>query len=380
MNRSKKAKKKRPRMVKEAAADYGRRKPIAVSLFSGGGGMDVGVELAGFHNLACVESDHNAALTLCFNAERKHAETKIIEADIRTVDPLSICEPGIDLLHGGPPCQAFSLIGKRKSLADERGMLLFEMIRFARVLRPKALLLEQVKGLLSAPDEKGEIGGVFKKFSSQLEELGYCVKWTVLRAADYGVPQLRERVFIVATPGTNGFSFPPPTHVECPDEAPLLNLKPYVGIGQVISGLPVPVSKGQEAQIENHIDVTPARDRERIHPVAEGCFLAGTADAPLTLKCNLTKKDTTKYRRLHRLEPSLTLRCGEIFFHPLEDRYLTPREYLRIHSYPDSHVLCGPIRGRTGTVKNLDQHRLVANSVPPPLARAIAEQIIKVVR
>ncbi|MDD4622472.1 MAG: DNA cytosine methyltransferase, partial [Kiritimatiellae bacterium] len=112
----------------------------------------------------------------------------------------------------------------------------------------------------------------------------------------------------------------------------------------------------------------------------EGCFLAGTADAPLTLKCNLTKKDTTKYRRLHRLEPSLTLRCGEIFFHPLEDRYLTPREYLRIHSYPDSHVLCGPIRGRTGTVKNLDQHRLVANSVPPPLARAIAEQIIKVVR
>lgn len=103
-------------------------------------------------------------------------------------------------------------------------MLLFEMIRFARVLRPKALLLEQVKGLLSAPDEKGEIGGVFKKFSSQLEELGYCVKWTVLQAADYGVPQLRERVFIVATPSTNGFSFPPPTHVECPDEAPLLNL------------------------------------------------------------------------------------------------------------------------------------------------------------
>ncbi|MBU4429915.1 MAG: DNA cytosine methyltransferase, partial [Verrucomicrobia bacterium] len=96
------------------------------------------------------------------------------------------------------------------------------------------------------------------------------------------------------------------------------------------------------------------------------------------LKCNLTKKDTTKYRRLHRLEPSLTLRCGEIFFHPVEDRYLTPREYLRLHRYPDEYILCGPIRSRSGTVKNLDQHRLVANSVPPPLAQVVAAQIAKV--
>ncbi|MDI6774522.1 MAG: DNA cytosine methyltransferase [Verrucomicrobiota bacterium] len=332
---------KRPGMVRETPAPYGKQTLKSVSLFSGGGGIDIGVENAGFHSLAGVEFDHNAADTLRFNAERKGTDTKIIEADIQTVDPLALADPGIDLLHGGPPCQAFSLIGKRGSLCDERGMLLFEMIRFARALRPRALLLEQAKGLLSAPNEKGEPGGVFKRFTRQLEEIGYCVKWTVLCAADYGVPQLRERVFIVATHGRNGFSFPPPTHTESPEDTPLLPLKSYVGIGSVIGDLPKPAPKGTTPTVPNHVDVTPDRDRERIHPVAEGGFLAGTANASPDLKRNLTKKDTTKYRRLHRLEPSLTLRCGEIFFHPIEDRYLTPREYIRIHGYPDSHILCG---------------------------------------
>lgn len=366
------------RAVRRTAALCGERRLKAVSLFSGAGGMDIGVEKAGFRHLAFVEFDHNAADTLRLNMGRRKARPMIVETDIRTVDPLTLADPGIALLHGGPPCQAFSLIGKRGSLCDERGMLLFEMIRFARALRPRALLLEQVKGVLSAPNEKGEPGGVFKRFVRQLEELGYCIKWSVICAADHGIPQLRERVFIVATPGTNSFSFPPPTHAESPEDAPLFPLKPYLGVGRVIGDLPKPVGKGEAPTVPNHVDVTPDRDRERIHPVSEGGFLAGTPNAGPELKRNLTKKDTTKYRRLHRLEPSLTLRCGEIFFHPLEDRYLTPREYMRIHCYPDSYILCGPIRSRSGTVKNLDQHRLVANSVPPPLARAIAIQIMKV--
>ncbi len=350
----------------------------AVSLFSGGGGMDLGVEAAGFINLASVEFDHNAAETLRFNAQRRNPSLKVIEADISTVDPLSLAKPGIDLLHGGPPCQAFSLIGKRGSLSDARGLLLFEMVRFAAALKPKAILLEQVKGLLSAPDENGERGGVFKRFTNQLEELGYSIKWSVLCAADYGVPQTRERVFIIAMKGNNGFSFPTPTFDANPEETPLFKLKPYVGAGEVLKGLPKPVKKGEIPIFPNHIDATPDRDRERIHPVREGGFLAGTLEASAELRKNLTKKDTTKYRRLHRLEPSLTLRCGEIFFHPFEDRYITPRECLRLHGYPDDHILYGPVRSRSGTVRSLDQHRLVANSVPPPLAKAIAEQIAKV--
>lgn len=369
----------RPAKPKKTPPHRVTHQPLrAVSLFSGAGGMDLGVEAAGFKNLVSVEFDPNATETLRLNAKLKKSGLTVIEADIRTVDPLSLAKPHVDLLHGGPPCQSFSLIGKRGSLGDDRGLLLFEMIRFAKALKPRVILLEQVKGLLSAPDEKGERGGVFKKFTKGLENLGYCLKWTVLSAADYGVPQLRERVFIVALVGSNGFSFPLPTHAEDPEETPLFPLKPYVGAGAVLNDLPAPVKKGEPPSTPNHVDVTPDRDRERIHPVAEGGFLAGTKDAPPELKRNLTKKDTTKYRRLHRLEPSLTLRCGEIFFHPVEDRYLTPREYMRLHGYPDNHILCGPIRSRSGTVRNLDQHRQVANSVPPPLARAIASQIAKV--
>src|SRR3546814_15291572 len=74
---------------------------------------------------------------------------------------------------------------------------------------------------------------------------------------------------------------------------------------------------------------------------------------------------TTKFLRLGRHKQSNTLRCGEIFFHPTEERYLTPREYMRLHGFPDDYALMGTVRGRSGTVKNLDQHRQVANSVPP---------------
>jgi len=128
---------------------------------------------------------------------------------------------------------------------------------------------------------------------------------------------------------------------------------------------------------DNHVDITPGRDRIRIHGVPEGSHLAAQLHLPAEQQCKLTKKDTTKFRGLSRDEPALTLRGGEIFYHPTEDRYLTPREYLRIHGYPDDYRLRGPIRGRSGTFRYLDQHRQVANSVPPPVAKCIAEAIAR---
>lgn len=359
----------------------------AISLFSGAGGMDIGVTQAGFEVEACIELDSNCCQTLRENIRRSDASTKVFEGDIRVFNPEELLQqcslkPGeIDLLFGGPPCQAFSQIGKKLALEDERGMLLFQVIRYAKVLKPRAIMMEQVKGLLTAKDLNGVPGGVFNSFIEELDSLGYVPKWKVMLAAEYGVPQLRQRVILVATEKPNGFEFPDPTHAapeRCVGFFPLL---PYSTVGDAITDLRPPVSKADVPEIpeDSHYDVTPKRDRERIHGVPEGENLSSQTNLPKEQRGNLTQKDTTKFLRLSRSRPSNTLRGGEIFFHPLEDRYLTPREYMRIHGFPDSYVLCGPIRGRTGSVRDLDQHRQVGNAVPPPLAKAVAEKIKEII-
>lgn len=358
--------------------------PKAVSLFSGGGGMDLGVHNAGFDILAAIEMDEHCCETLRTNIERERQETRVIEADIQTIRPGALMEelglkPGeLDLLCGGPPCQSFSQIGKQKALDDERGLLLFEMVRFARVLRPKAIFIEQVKGLAGARDMHGKRGGVLEMLLADLESAGYVPKLDLINAADYGLPQRRTRLFVVAARAPNGFQFPEQTHLPPGMSQGLFPSPAHKGIGEVLKGLGRPSPKGSE-RADSHVDVTPAGDQKRIAGVPEGEFLAAQKHLPPEQVGGLTRKDTTKYLRLSRKKPANTLRCGEIFFHPTENRYLTLREYMRIHGYPDSYILCGPIRGRAGAVRNLDQHRQVSNSVPPPVAEAIAMEIRKVI-
>lgn len=359
----------------------------AISLFSGAGGMDIGIRQAGFNILAEIEIDEHCVSTLRNAKELEKTSTMIIHADIQNVSPenlmsdLNIKAGEVDLLFGGPPCQSFSQIGKQLGLKDTRGPLLFEIIRFAEAIQPKSILLEQVKGLLSSKGINQKRGEVFESFLNKLEDIGYIPKWQVIKAADYGVPQLRERLFVVATKDRNSFLFPEKTHASAAECNGLFSYKPYVGIGEVLEGLTKPDNKvlGKTVYDRNdsHVDVTPDRDRERIAQVPEGSHLASQTHLGEELRRGLTKKDTTKYLRLHRKKPSNTLRCGEIFYHPTENRYLTPREYMRIHGYPDEYFLKGPIRSRTGSVKNLDQHRQVANSVPPPLAKALGLQIAR---
>lgn len=368
---------KKPETVVQSKAEHN---PSALSLFSGAGGMDIGVMQAGFDILACVEIDPYCCETLRAAITREQRRTRIIEEDIRNINPIDLMrelfmEPGdLDLLCGGPPCQTFSQIGKRKCLEDERGMLLFEMTRFAEAFRPKVILIEQVKGLLNAPDRSGKIGGVFEQLLEHLQALDYVPKWKVMLAADYGVPQMRERVFIISTLKSYEFEFPVPTHCDPKQALPLFPLPPYITVGEALEGLGEPKLKSEQAD-DSHIDVTPAGDRQRIYGVPEGSHLAKELHLPENQRRNLTKKDTTKFRRLSREEPAITLRCGEIFFHPTQDRYLTPREYMRLHGYPDEYLLKGPIRGRSGRVRHLDQHRQVANSVPPPVAHVLSLRI-----
>jgi len=358
----------------------------AVSLFSGIGGLDEGLHRAGFAPIFCSEVDKHAFQTLQHWCKQKDLKP-LLGGDIRNFNPekllhdLGIASGELDLLAGGPPCQSFSLIGSRKSVEDDRGILLYQMLDYARVFRPKAVLIEQVKGLLSAKGPDGKSGSVISYLVQSLIQLGYCVKYRVLRAADYGTPQLRDRVILIALRDVNDFDFPEPTHFDSSRagmQASLFNERvPYLTVGDVISDLPKPCRKGEGPPIvPSHVDITPNRDRERINGVPEGECLARQFHLPKDQRMRLDpEKDTTKFRRMSWSKPALTLRGGEAFYHPFENRYLTPREYMRLHGFPDSHMLFGPIRARTGTVRDLDQHRLVANAVPPPLAHAVGAQI-----
>lgn len=340
----------------------------AISLFSGAGGMDIGVKKAGFTNICAIEKDEHCIATLRANTPVK-ANKMIIQDDIRAISPISLMRSlgmkkgDLSLLYGGPPCQPFSPIGKRLGLEDERGDLIFQMSRFAKAFRPDVLMMEQVPGVWTADN-----GGIISCLIDELRKIGFAgFSLGILNAADFGVAQNRKRFIFIAS--RLGFALP------CRVS------KSRLSIGQVIGDLPAPVKRGDKSpNIENHIDVTPRRDIERISSVPEGEWLGKQYDAPKSIRVGLTRKDSTKFRRLARNLPSNTLRCGEIFYHPLESRYLTPREYMRIHGFKDSYVLQGPVRGRSGTVRNLDQHRQVANSVPPPLAQAVAKNIMRLLR
>lgn len=159
-------------------------------------------------------------------------------------------------------------------------------------------------------------------------------------------------------------------------ESTMFSLMNYRTVGDIISDLPKPASKDNYSGTNSHVNITPVGDRYRINGVPEGEHLASQHHLPSDQRQKLTKKDTTKFRRMSRNSPAITLRCGEVFFHPTEDRYLTVREYMRIHTYPDSYILKGAIRGRSGQVKNLDQYRQIANSVPPLVAERLGESII----
>ena len=334
----------------------------AISLFAGAGGMDIGVDRAGFKTVCAIESDPHCASTLRCNAHRK----TVWQADVRAMDParllqvLGVKAGELGLLHGGPPCQPFSQIGKLGGLEDPRGTLVFEMLRFARELRPAAVLIEQAPNFLRIRTAAGE--HLLEVLRNEFEQLGYDLHVDVLDAQAHGIAQRRRYALLACVPMGQPFAFPLPGG-------------PTATVGEALSGLPPPSGPDERPPVANHVDVTPRRDQERIADVPEGLWLAKVPNVPPDILRKLTRKDSTKFRRLHRDDISPTLRCGEALYHPKENRYITPREAARLQGFPDKHIFEGPIRRRTGRVSNLDQHRQVANAVPPPLAHSVAAQL-----
>lgn len=196
-----------------------------------------------------------------------------------------------------------------------------------------------MKGLLTAGSSSGRSGPIFNELLEGLSALGYEPTWDVLSAADYGVPQQRQRLVVVALRADEKYSLPAPTHGADPLAPDLFSLKPYVTVGEALEGLSQhPPRLNGHIPENSHVDVTPEGQQRRIHYVPEGQWLAAQLSAPPEIRQTLKRKDTTKFRRLSRSAPSLTLRCGEIFFHPIYDRYLTPREYMRLHGFPPTGI------------------------------------------
>ena len=334
----------------------------AVSVFSGAGGLDIGVDRAGFNTICSIESDIHCAATL-----RRNARSKAVwQVDIRAVSPGQVLgiygmQPGdVQLLYGSPPCQPPDQTSKCDGSRDAYDLLIDEIARFAEVLRPPAILVEQMPAFLRSRLPGRQL--LVERLNEEFRTLGYDMHATVMNSVRYGVAQSRRRAVFVCVPSGQKFRFPSRA-VSAPS------------VGDVLRGLPKPVARNERSSVANHIDVTPPRDRERISFVPEGSWLARVSNAPADIKMNLTAKDTTKFRRLDRKLASLAISSGHMLFHPREDRYITPREAARIQGFPDKYVLIGPVRGRGGRVRDLDQHRQVAIAVPPPLAGCLARSI-----
>lgn len=232
------------RQIADHAADgggiAGDRDLTALSLFCGAGGIDIGAGQAkapdgkGIAVKVAVDCWKDACDTL----QRNFPQVNVRQTDIAGIaDPMAFwkeqsgLEEAPDIIFGGPPCQSFSQAGKQKALDDARGGLVFEFIRFLRVLKPMYFVMENVSNLRSI--HKGQL---YREIASLMSGLGYNVTSGVLCAADYGAPQLRKRlIFIGCRQEAGTISLPEPTHSERPT---LYGLPPYVTTGEAFKGLP----------------------------------------------------------------------------------------------------------------------------------------------
>jgi DNA (cytosine-5)-methyltransferase 1 len=346
-------------------------KPVAVSVFSGAMGLDLGLERAGF-DLRFAAANMPAAVE---TARINRPDLALYAGDVRKLTEQTIrAMAGIesdelDLLSGGPPCQSFSTAGRRLSLDDaEKGPLVFEFVRLVDELRPRAFLLENVKGLLSASIRWRELpynnngkriddlyGSLFAELLGRLRAIGYSIGFKEINAADYGIPQTRLRVFVLGYRDGRMPTFPTPTHSK---EAGLFT-EPWRTFGDAVAGL-----KDDPSHCAKFSD----RKMSYLRLVPEG---GNWRDLPLHLqkesmgRAFYAKGGRSGYwRRLSFDAPAPTIltepqNASTALCHPTEDRPLTVRECARVQTFPDEWQFVG---------RGADQYRLIGNAVPVAMA------------
>lgn len=229
----------------------------AVSLFSGAGGLDVGLERAGWHTVVATDFDKGCVATLMATRDAgvavRHADGRthlaganILHADVADLTAKDLTPAGVSadwrpsLLAGGPPCQPWSSAGLQRGFTDPRGQLVGHFIRLVDELRPRYVLMENVRGLVTAVGDSGVPGDALRAIQTGLEEIGYASTVALLNAADYGAAQRRVRLILLASSDHVLPSFPEPTHGSSDERTLLGSRAPWTSLGELLAELPAP--------------------------------------------------------------------------------------------------------------------------------------------
>lgn len=395
-------------------------KLITFDLFAGAGGFGLGFEQAGFEVSLSLEIDAWACDTL----RQNHPDMTIIRTDIRdftnpqVIKAVSKTKP--DIIIGGPPCQGFSIAGPaQKDLKDPRNTLFKDFARWIEVLEPKSFVMENVKGLLSRKNSEGE--SVVEIMKRTFADLGYFVEVWSLNSAEYGVPQIRERIFIVGHQKSFEIGKPPVTHTFNKTNSNNGNftlfeeqdLRPALTLWDAISDLPeLFAGEGEEEQtynsepetsyqkllrnsskrLYNHVAMQHSKRLvERFKHIKWGESSSDVPSEHSARKRNGNGDLSGKIydqnnRRLHPQKPSHTIAASFYanFVHPYQHRNLTAREGARIQSFPDNYKFMGKKtvvshkllqREERFEEKFLCQYNQIGNAVPPLLAKVLASHL-----
>lgn len=327
-----------------------------LSLFSGAGGLDIGFHDLGFDIIESVEIEQKFCDTLFLNSGegKKFPSSKPNCIDIRQYRGENLGK--IDFIIGGPPCQTFSAAGRRQGgvlgTTDARGVLFREYVRLLKKLKPKGFLFENVYGIVGAQN-----GEAWKEIKKSFSEVGYKLYYRILDAADYGVPQHRERLIIVGLK-EGCFNFPRPTNgYDSIDEEPFYNA------GCAVKGL---VLSEEERRIG--INGRFGYLMNDIPPGLNYSFYTKELGHPNPIFAWRSKFSDFMYKA----DPDMPVRTikaqGGQYTGPLhwDTRYFSLSEYKRLQTFPDDYQISG--------VKQVAVHQ-IGNSVPPQLARMMALSI-----
>ena len=348
------------------------KKIKVLDLFSGCGGLSLGFKMAGFEISGAIDNDADSIQTF----KKNFKKSKSLIKDINKINKKEIKKNfnNIDVIIGGPPCQGFSNANRwQKEYNDPRNLLFLKFIEFVKIIKPKMLLIENVSGILSR--SKGQIINNIKEI---LNENGYKVDYKLLNASEFGVPQIRKRVFIVGNRLSSIDFFEnlkkrkKVTVKDAISELYALEKKDEKKLNGKLDNNYIKYLRKKNSKVLNHDIVYPAISTiEKIKHVKQG---ENWQSIPVKLfKNNRNNRHSSAFKRLKEDDFSVTIDTGNAhsnYFHPIYHRIPTPREAARIQSFTDNFEFIG---SRTS------QYRQIGNAVPPLLSKEIAKIFKKVI-